>query len=175
MASNSGSLQTRCMDKPSTDLSKVVLVVISLGLLIGQFMIPVVAADFGNEYYEVASLVAPYSVLGILTLAALQVGLVMIWKLLSLVSTGMIFSHVALKWVNAVIICLALATVLPSAALFHLLFIVDLGGPGVLMAFAVTGVGGIGLVLLMFVMRGLLSDAISDRVQLDELSNLRFG
>lgn len=69
----------------------------------------------------------------------------------------------------------ALATVLPSAALFYLLFIVDLGGPAVLMAFAVTGVGGNALVLLMFVMRGLLSDAISDRVQLEELSNLSVG
>lgn len=163
------------MDKPSTDLSKVVLVLIGLGLLVGQFMIPVVATDFGNEYYEVTHLVTPYSVLGILTLAALQLGLLMIWKLLSLVSIGMIFSQASLKWVNSLIVCLAVATLLPSAALFHLLFIVGLGGPGILMVFAATGVGGIALVLLMLVMRGLLGDAISDRVQLEELSNLRFG
>ncbi|WP_181149837.1 DUF2975 domain-containing protein [Arthrobacter sp. MYb227] len=163
------------MDKPSTGLLRIVLVVMVLGLLAGQFMIPVIATDFGNEYYEVTHLVIPYSVLGILTLAALQLGLLMIWKLLSLVSTGMIFSQAALKWVNVVIICLAVATLLPSAALFHLLFIVDLGGPSILMAFAATGVGGLALVLLMFVMRGLLSDAISDRVQLEELSDLRFG
>lgn len=163
------------MDKPSTDLAKVVLVLIGLGLLVGQFMIPVIATDVGNEYYEVTHLVTPYTVLGIFTLAALQVGLVMIWKLLSLVSTGMIFSRASLKWVNSVIICLAVATLLPSAALFHLLFIVGIGGPGVLMLFAATGVGGVALVLLMFVMRGLLGEAISDRVQLDELSNLRFG
>lgn len=175
MASKAVSSQTRLMDKPSTDLSKVVLVVIGLGLLAGQFMIPAIATDVGSEYYEVTHLVTPYSVLGILTLAVLQVGLAMIWKLLSLVSTGMIFSPGSLKWVNSVIVCLAVATLLPSAALFHLIFIVGLGGPGVLMLFAATGVIGLALVLLMFVMRGLLGDAISDRVQLDELSNLRFG
>ena len=51
----------------------------------------------------------------------------------------------------------------------HLLFVVGVGGPGVVLGLAACLVGGLAFVLLMVVMRGLLESAIADRTELDEV------
>lgn len=157
------------MDRFSNDLLRFTLALVGLGLLLGQFLVPVIASETGIEFPEVAHLVLPYTVAGILSLAALQLGLVLVWHLVSLVATGNIFTGGALRWVNAVIACLAAATAIPALVMFHLLFIVGLGGPGVLLGLGAVLLGGSALALLMVVMRGLLTDAIANRHELDIL------
>lgn len=161
------------MDRPSTDLLRIVLVLAGFGLLLGQFLVPVFAAETAGQFPEVAHLAAPYAVAGILALAALQAGLVVIWRLLAFVAEGMVFSPGALKWVNALMGCLAVATAIPAVTLCHLLFVAGLGGPGVALALGAVLLGGIALVLLVLVMRGLLADAIVDRRRLEELVGVR--
>lgn len=161
------------MDRFSNDLLRFTLALVGLGLLLGQFLVPVIASEKGSEFPEVAQLVLPHSVAGILSMAALQVGLVLIWRLVSLVASGNIFTDGTLGWVKAVIACLAVATAVPALVMFHLLFNVGLGGPGVLLALGAVLLGGTALLLLMVVMRGLLSDAIANRHELDILSDVR--
>ncbi|RAX49040.1 hypothetical protein DQ353_11975 [Arthrobacter sp. AQ5-05] len=157
------------MDRFSNDLLRFTLVLVGLCLLLGQFLVPVIASETGVEFPVVAHLVLPYSVAGILSLVVLELGLVPVWRLVSLVATGNIFTDGAVGWVNAVIACLATATAIPALVMFHLLFIVGLGGPGVLLALGAVLLGGSALALLLVVMRGLLADAIANRHELDIL------
>ena len=127
------------------------------------------AYESGRRYPELAYLVVPYSVAGILSIGCVQVALLVIWRLLSLVSGGVIFTRRALRWVDVITACGAVGTVLSAGPMIHLLFVVGVGGPGVVLGLAACLVGGLAFVLLMVVMRGLLESAIADRTELDEV------
>ena len=145
------------------------LVLLLLGLLLGQTLVPVVASAQAEWSPEIAYLVLPYSVLGILSLLAVQIGVVMVWVLLTMVGNGKIFTDRALPWVDAVTTCLAVATLIPCGVMIHLLFYVGVGGPGILLSLGAWLIGGIALVLLMTVMRSLLAAAIANRAELDQV------
>lgn len=147
---------------------RVALTLLLLGLLLGQMLVPLVATQEASWAPEVAHLVLPYSVLGILSILAVQVAVVMVWVLLTMVGNGKIFTDRALPWVDAVTICLAVATLIPCGVMIHLLFSVG-GGPGVLLSLGAWLIGGIAVVLLMTVMRALLDAAIANRAELDQV------
>ena len=157
------------MTKLVRQLLRVALVVLLLGFVFAQVLLPVVAHAAGTTYPELAYLVVPYSVAGILAIACGQVALLLVWLLLSLVSGGVIFTRRALRWVDVITACAAVATVLTAGPMIHLLFFVGVGGPGVVLGLAACLAGGLAFVLLMIVMRGLLESAIADRTELDEV------
>ena len=150
-------------------LLRVALVVLLLGTVLAQVLVPVYASEVGTRFPEVAYLVVPYSVAGILFIACVQVALLVVWRLLSMVDGGVIFTHGALRWVDVITACAVVATVLCAGPLIHLLFIVGLGGPSVALGLPASLAGGLAFVLLMVVMRGLLELAIADRTELDEV------
>ena len=130
---------------------------------------PVSASQFGTTVPEVAYLVVPYSVAAILFIACVQVALLVVWRLLSLVDSGVIFTRRALRWVDVITACAAVATVLSAGVLIHMLsFVPGGGGPTIYFLAACVAVG-LAFVLLMVVMRGLLESAIADRTELDEV------
>jgi len=149
-------------------LLRVALVVLLLGTVLAQLLVPVFASEEGRIYPELAYLVVPYSVAGILVIACGQVALLVVWRLLSLVNGGVIFTRRALRWVDLITACAAVATVLCAGPIIHLLFFVGVGGPLILWLAACLA-GGLAFVLLMVVMRGLLESAIADRTELDEV------
>ncbi len=102
-------------------LLRVALVVLLLGTVLAQVLVPVFASEEGKIFPEVAYLVVPYSVAGILVIACGQVALLVVWRLLSLVSGGVIFTRRALRWVDVITVCAAVATVLNAGVLIHLL------------------------------------------------------
>ena len=155
------------MNKLAIRLLRVALVVLLLGFVLAQVLLPVFASQAGTTYPELAYLVVPYSVAGILAIACGQVALIVVWRLLSLVAGGVIFTRRALRWVDVITACAAVATVLSAGPMIHLLFFVGVGGPLILWLPACL-VGGLAFVLLMVVMRGLLESAIADRTELDE-------
>ena len=157
------------MNKLVRQLLRVALVVLLLGFVLAQVLLPVVAYEAGTTFPELAYLVVPYSVAGILAIACGQVALLLVWRLLSLVSGGVIFTRRALRWVDVITACAAVATVLTAGPMIHLLFFVGVGGPGVVLGLAACLAGGLAFVLLMIVMRGLLESAIADRTELDEV------
>jgi hypothetical protein len=150
-------------------LLRVAILVLLLGSLLAQVLVPVVATEQGRIFSEVAHLVVPYSLAGILLIAFGQASLLAIWRLLSLVNRGVISTHRALRWVDVITVCGALATVLSAGVMIHLLAFVRVGGPGVFFGLAASVAGGSAFVLLMVVVRGLLEAAISDRAELDEV------
>lgn len=157
------------MQTPAIRLLRVALAALLLGTALLQVILPVAAHEEGTMYPEVASLVVPYSAVAVLFVACGQVALLVVWRLLSMVAGGVIFTRRALRWVDLITACGAVATVLSVGVLVHLLFVVRLGGPGVLLGLAACAAGGPAFVLLMVVMRGLLEAAIADRAELDEV------
>jgi hypothetical protein len=157
------------MNKLARQVLRAALVVLLLGTVLAQVLVPVFASETGTRFTEVAHLVVPYSVAGILVIACSQVALLAVWRLLSLVDGGVIFTRRALRWVDLITACAAVATVLNAGTMIHLLFFVRLGGPGVVLGLAANLAGGLAFVLLMVVMRGLLESAIADRTELEEV------
>jgi hypothetical protein len=156
------------MSKMVVRLLRVALVVLLLGSVLVQVLIPAMASEAARTFPEVDYLVVPYSVAGILVIACGQVALVAVWRLLSMISGGVIFTRRSLRSVDVITACAAVATALNAAVWIHLL-IVHGGGPGIILWLAASLVGGVAFVLLMIVMRGLLESAIAHRTELDEV------
>ena len=150
-------------------LLRVALVVLLLGTVLAQVLLPVFASEEGRIFPEAAYVVIPYSVAGILVIACGQVALLVVWRLLSMVNGGIIFTRSALRWVDVITACAAVAAVLSAGVMFHLLAFVGVGGPGVVVGLTACLAGGLAFVLFMVVMRGLLESAIADRTELDEV------
>jgi hypothetical protein len=156
------------MDMLVIRLLRVSIVVFLLGSVLGQLLVPVAAAGAAKTFPEVEYLVIPYSVIGILVIACGQVALLVVWRLLSMISGGVIFARGALRWVSVITICAAVATILNAGVWVHLLAVHG-GGPGIILWLVASTACGIAFVLLMIVMRGLLDAAIADRTELAEV------
>ena len=145
---------------------QVILAVLFAGMLLAQVLIPIVAADAGAQYPEVAHLVVPYSVAAIGALVLVEVTIVAVWRLAGLSAGGRVFAPGALRWVDVVIGCAAAVAVLSALVWVHLVVVEATGGPGPMLAILFATVGAAGVALLMVVMRGLLRAAIADRAEL---------
>ncbi len=150
-------------------LLRVTLVVLLLGAVLAQVLVPVAASQVGTTVPEVAYLVVPYSLAAILFIACVQVALLVVWRLLSLVNGGVIFTRRALRWVDVITACAVVATALSAGVLIHMLSFVPGGGGPMGLYVAACVAAGLAFVLLMVVMRGLLVVAIADRTELDEV------
>lgn len=156
------------MPKFAKRLLPVVLVVLLLGSVLAQVLLPVFGSEEGRIYPELAYLVVPYSVAGILAIACGQLALLVVWRLLLMVEGEDIFTRSALRWVDAITVCGAIATILGASPMVHLLFFVGVGGPLILWLAACLA-GGLAFVLLMLVLRGLLESAVAQRTELGEV------
>ena len=150
-------------------LLRVALVVLLLGTVLAQVLVPVYASQVATTHPEVAYLVVPYSAAAILFIGCGQVALLVVWRLLSLVDGGVIFTRRALRWVDVITVCAVVATALTAGVLIHMLGFVPGGGGPMIYYLAACIAGGLAFVLLMVVMRGLLGSAIADRTELDEV------
>lgn len=157
------------MNKLARQLLRVALVVLLLGSVLAQVLVPAYASEVGTRFPEVAYLVVPYSVAAILFIGCGQVALFVVWRLLSLVDGGVIFTRRAVRWVDVITACAAVATILSTGVLIHMLGFVPGGGGPTIYYMAACIAGGLAFVLLMVVMRGLLVSAIADRAELDEV------
>jgi hypothetical protein len=157
------------MTKLAIRLLRVALVVLLLGSVLVQVLLPVLAYEEGRNFPEVAYLVVPYSVAGILFIGCGQVALLVVWRLLSMVNGRVIFTRRARRLVDVITACAAVATVLTAGVMIHMLGFVPGGGGPIIYLLAACIAGGLAFMLLMVVMRGLLESAIADRTELDEV------
>ena len=137
--------------------------------MLAQVLVPLFASETGTRFPKVAYLVVPYSVAAILFIACGQVSLIAVWRLVSLVGGGVIFTPRAVRWVNVITTCGAVATALCVGVLIHMLAFVPGGGGPMIYYLAATLAAGVAFVLLMVIMRGLLESAIADRTELEEV------
>lgn len=150
-------------------LLRVAILVLLAGTVLAQVLVPVQASMVGTAIPEVAYLVVPYSLAAILFIVCGQVALLIVWRLLVMVGGGVIFTRRALRWVDAITACGAVASALSAVVLVHMLAFVPGGGGPTIYVMAACITAGLAFVLLMIVMRGLLEAAIADRAELDEV------
>lgn len=132
-------------------------------LLVQGVMVPLLGADLDEAP---AGIRVPVLVIVVLGIVTIQVGMVCVWRLLTLVRDDAVFSPVSFRYVDAIVGAAASA----AALLFALGFVLAPGedvAPGVVLL--VGGAGGLvgGVALLVVVMRALLVQATELRTELD--------
>ena len=137
-------------------------------------MVPLMAIDLEEADPDVAHLQIPFAVLMILTIVTAQVK-VCIWRLVTMVRRGTVFSHAAFRYVD-VMIGAAAAAALLTFALAVVLAPGDAIPPGMVLLVCGGAVVAAGLGLIVLVLRMLLAQAISReaeayalRAELDEV------
>ncbi|MEO3743589.1 DUF2975 domain-containing protein [Plantactinospora sp. B5E13] len=117
----------------------------------------------GNSPYAVIAIVA----LGLLTF---QVILVCIWRLVTMVKRGTVFSHAAFRYVDIVIGAILAAAVL-AAALVIILAPGEGDSPGVFLIMGGVVVAILGAALIVLVLRMLLAQAVARDAQAAHLED----
>ena len=149
---------------------RVLLVILFLSAVSAQaWFIPITAYKNARDFPELAQLAVGYGILwGAVTLCV-QIALVALWVLLGKVRRGAIFSDRSFVWVNAIIGAGLLATALVAGFEFHLLGVVDVGGPPLGILLTIIVAAGAAFTLVMVVMRGLLRQATELQTELEEV------
>jgi hypothetical protein len=138
---------------------KALIVVLLVLLLFCQIaVVPQVAAQSAVRYHEVAYLQVPGILVGVAFLLCVQVVLVCVWRLLSLVRRDSIFSERAFPDVDVSLGAVGFATLLVLAALVTFA-LTGVSTPSITLLCLLGVVVGLGLCLLIVVLRGLLKKA----------------
>lgn len=146
---------------------RAVLVLIAFGTLVLQAIVmPELAREAAVGDSRLRPAVVPYAIAGILLVACVQVVLTSTWMLLRRVQHDAIFERNALRWVDAIVVAVVVATTLVAGVAVHILGVIGTGGPGVVLALGGLLVVGVAATLLMLVMRGLLVGATGLRTEL---------
>lgn len=137
-------------------------------LFVQAVMVPLVFRDMDGADQEVLALRTPLLVVIVLGIVTTQVVMLCLWRLVTMVRRGTVFSYAAFRYVDIVIGAVATASLL-----LYLLGVLLAPGsavaPGVVLLIggAATVVAGIALVVV--VMRSLLSQAVARDVEASHL------
>ncbi|WP_175407594.1 DUF2975 domain-containing protein [Streptomyces sp. TRM64462] len=148
---------------------RAVLVVLAAGSLFVQgVMVPLLAGDMKGLDADVAHLRTPVLVMVVLGVVALQVVLVCVWRLVTMVRRGTVFSHAAFRYVDTV------TGAFVAAALLVFAFGVVLApgeavAPGIVLLIGVLGLAVLGVALIVLVLRMLLAQAVARDTQAAQL------
>lgn len=146
-------------------LKAVLVVVLLLTLLLQVMSIPGQFAYMAEQEPDLAYLRWPLTVWGIAVLVCAQVVVVAIWRLLTLVTDGSIFSVESFRWVDAVLVAMTVAWVLIGGLSLFLVLRSD--DPGNAVALLAVDLAATVVLLLMVVMRALLRQATELRADLE--------
>ena len=140
---------------------RIVLAMVLAGSLFVQaVMVPLLAADLGGLDPDYAYLRAPLLVIVVLGIVTVQVTLVCVWRLLTMVRRGTVFSDAAFRYVGIVIGAVAAASLL-TFGLGVLLAPGDAVAPGVVLLIGGAGLLVAGVALIVLVLRMLLAQAVA--------------
>ncbi|MEV4097563.1 DUF2975 domain-containing protein [Streptosporangium saharense] len=142
-----------------------VLVALIGGSLFTQLvMVPLLNADMNDLRPEMAYLRVPFLTIVVLGIVAAQVVLVCVWRLVSMVRRGTVFSPTAFRYVDVVI-----GAVVAAALLVFALAVLLAPGepvpPGMVLLICGGAVAVLGVALVVLVLRMLLAQAIARDVE----------
>lgn len=155
------------MGKLSVLALRIVLVLGLAGSLFVQgFLVPLFWADLDEAPAVARTSLVVIVVLGIVTM---QVTMVCVWRLLTMVRRGTVFSHAAFRYVDIIIGAVAVASVLTFG--FAVVLAPSSVAPGVVLLIcgAALMVGGIALIVL--VLRMLLAQAVARDAEASHLQS----
>ncbi|MGW0662831.1 DUF2975 domain-containing protein [Streptodolium elevatio] len=132
-------------------------------MLIGTFFVQagmVWALVTGNDPEDGSLPLTPLRVVTVLGMMAVQVAVVCVWRLVSMVRRGTVFSHAAFRYVDIVI-----GAIVAAALVWFTVTGINAPGqredPGVTVIMAGVGVAILGVALIVLVLRMLLAQAVA--------------
>jgi hypothetical protein len=145
-------------------LTVLALRVVIAGLLAGSLyvqlvMVPLLADDMRDLSPEFAYLRLPFLAIIWLGIVTIQISLVCVWRLVTMVRRGTVFSHAAFRYVDVVIGAMAVASLL-TFALAGLLAPTDVA-PGIVLLVSGASLLVAGVALIVLVLRMLLAQAVA--------------
>ena len=147
------------MGKLAVRALRAVLVVVLTGTVFVQaLMVWALATD-----PEDGSLpLTPLRVITILGMASVQVALVCVWRLVTMVRRGTVFSHAAFRYVDGVI-----GAIVAAALVWFAITVINAPGQrdGVTIIMGGVGVAILGVALIVLVLRMLLAQAVARDVE----------
>lgn len=151
------------MGKLAVHALRAVLVVVFAGTVLiqaGMVWVSVSGSDPEGGSFPLAAL----RVVTILGMVAVQVVLVCVWRLVTMVRRGTVFSDAAFRYVDGVI-----GAIVAAALLWFAVAVLNAPGqrddPGVTVIMCGVGVGILGVALIVFVLRMLLAQAVARDVE----------
>ncbi|MCH6160406.1 DUF2975 domain-containing protein [Streptomyces marispadix] len=153
------------MGKLTVAALRAVLVVLLAGSLFVQgVMVPLLAADLDGIDTELAYPPASFILVVVLGVVTVQVVLVCVWRLVTMVRRGTVFSHAAFRYVHIVI-----GAVVAAAMLMFVLGVLLAPGeavaPGIVLLLGGGVVAILGVALVVLVLRMLLAQAVARDVE----------
>jgi hypothetical protein len=140
---------------------RVVLALVLAGSLFVQaVMVPLLASDLDGLKPEYAHLRLPLLTIIVLGILTIQVTLVCVWRLVTMVRRGTVFSHAAFRYVDIIIGAVVAASLLVFA-LGVVLAPGDTVAPGLVLLVGGAAVLVAGIALIVLVLRMLLAQAVS--------------
>ena len=109
-----------------------------------------------------------FRVATILGLVTVQVALVCVWRLVTMVRRGTVFSHAAFRYVDVMI-----GAIVAAALVWFVVTVINAPGqrddPGVTLIMGGIGVGILGVALIVLVLRMLLAQAVARDVEATQM------
>ncbi|WP_066371700.1 DUF2975 domain-containing protein [Herbidospora mongoliensis] len=142
---------------------RVVLAVVLAGTVFVQVSTLAVLV-LGNDPEDGSLALTPLRVILILGMVAAQVTLVSVWRLVTMVRRGTVFSHAAFRHVDTMI-----GAIVVAALLWFAVTAINAPGqrddPGVTLIMGGVGLGILGVALIVLVLRMLLAQAVARDVE----------
>ncbi|CAM5659034.1 transporter [Streptomyces tanashiensis] len=155
------------MGKLTVRALRTVLAVVLTGTVFVQALMVWVLVS-GNDPEDGSLPLTPLRVIVILGMATAQVALVCVWRLVTMVRRGTVFSHAAFRYVDGVI-----GAIVAAALLWFAVTAVNAPGqredPGVTVIMGGVGVAILGVALIVLVLRMLLAQAVARDVEASEM------
>ncbi|OEJ97640.1 DUF2975 domain-containing protein [Streptomyces thermolilacinus] len=153
---------------PVLGLRAVVVMLLAGSVFVQAVMVPLLAADLEEVGGDLAHLRVPVLVILLLGIVTAQVVLVCVWRLMTMVRRGTVFSYDAFRYVHIVIGAMVAAALLVFT-LGTLLAPGEAVAPGVVLLVGGVGVAILGVALVVLVLRMLLAQATRMRAELEEV------
>ncbi|MCG0286726.1 DUF2975 domain-containing protein [Streptomyces sp. PSAA01] len=142
---------------------RAVLAVVLAGTVCVQALMMWVLVS-GSDPEDGSLPLTPLRVITILGMASAQVAVVSVWRLVTMVRRGTVFSHAAFRYVDAVI-----GAIVAAALLWFAVTAINAPGqrddPGVTVIMGGIGVAILGVALIVLVLRMLLAQAVARDVE----------
>ncbi|MFI9612944.1 DUF2975 domain-containing protein [Streptomyces sp. NPDC052023] len=145
-------------------LRGVLVVLLAGSVFVQAVMVPLIGADLEEGASELAYPRAAFLVVLVLGVVTVQVVLVCVWRLVTMVRRGTVFSHAAFRYVDVVLWAIAAAAVLLSA-FGYMLAPGEAVAPGVVLLIGGVVVAALGVALIVLVLRMLLAQAVARDVE----------
>ncbi|MEU6340898.1 DUF2975 domain-containing protein [Streptomyces sp. NPDC046977] len=155
------------MGKLTVAALRTVLVLVLTGTVFVQALLVWVLIS-GSDPEDGTLPLTAFRVVTILGMIAAQVALVCVWRLVTMVRRGTVFSHAAFRYVDIVI-----GAIVAASLVWFAITIINAPGqredPGVTLIMGGIGVAILGVALLVLVMRTLLAQAVARDVEASQM------